>query len=117
MDTDFSEFRRNLYEVDRLAHEPARLAILTILYMLESADFLYLQREIGLTRSNLSSHLSKLEDAGYLEIEKTYRGKIPLTLCRLTQTGSEAFETSHQRLQEFSKHTQPDIPENPGEQK
>ncbi len=76
---------------DRLIHEPARRSIMTILYTVESADFLYLLGETGLSKGNLSSHLSKLETAGYLAIDKTYRGKIPLTICRLTEQGRVAF--------------------------
>lgn len=87
--------------VDRLIHEPARLMILTILSAVDSADFLYLQRETGLTRGNLSSHLSKLEEAGYIKIEKTYREKIPLTLCSLTADGRKAFEEYIKYLKEF----------------
>jgi DNA-binding MarR family transcriptional regulator len=90
------DLARNLGEVDRLIHEPARLMILSILSVVESADFLYLQRETGLSKGNLSSHLAKLEQAGYIEIEKTYRGKIPLTLCRITEKGDEAF-TAYRR--------------------
>jgi DNA-binding MarR family transcriptional regulator len=77
-------------EMDRLIHEPARRVIATILYAAESADFLYLLRETGLSKGNLSSHLAKLEAAGYVGIEKTYRGKVPLTVCRLTERGREA---------------------------
>ncbi|HSF82702.1 MAG TPA: transcriptional regulator [Anaerolineales bacterium] len=115
MGTDFGDLRRSLSEVDRLIHEPSRLVIVTILYSLESADFLYLQRETGLTRGNLSSHLAKLEAAGYIEIEKTYRGKIPLTLCRLARPGRQAFEAYHQQLREFVEQTQPLSSEYPGE--
>lgn len=92
---------RDLADFDRLIHEPARLMIMAILSAVESADFLYLQRETGLTKGNLSSHLAKLEEAGYIEIEKTYRGKIPLTLCRLTGAGRQAFEEHRRRLQKF----------------
>lgn len=92
---------RRVAELDRLVHEPARLSILTLLFMLDSADFLYLQHETGLTRGNLSSHLSKLEEAGYIHIEKTYRGKVPLTLCRLTEKGKEAFELYRKQLKQF----------------
>ena len=74
-------------ELDALVHQPSRLQILTTLAAVESADFLYLLRETGLTRGNLSSHLSKLEDAGLVSIEKTYEGKVPLTLCHLTAEG------------------------------
>jgi DNA-binding MarR family transcriptional regulator len=92
---------RALADVDRLIHEPARTMIIAILYNLESADFLYLQREAGLTKGNLSAHLTKLEEAGYVSIEKTFRGKIPLTLCSLTEKGRIAFETYRQKLREF----------------
>lgn len=89
---------REMLTVDRLVHEPARLVILSILYTLESADFLYLLRETGLGKGNLSSHLSRLEQATYITIEKTYRGKTPLTVCRLTETGQTAFETYREQL-------------------
>jgi DNA-binding transcriptional ArsR family regulator len=79
-------------ELDRLIHEPARLYIIALLSVVKEADFLYLQREAGLTKGNLSSHLSKLEEGGYVEIEKTYRGKIPLSLVRLTGNGETAFQ-------------------------
>ena len=68
---------RTLTNVDRVIHEPARLMIVAILYAVDSADFLYLLRETGLTKGNLSAHLSRLEEAGYIEIEKRFRGKIP----------------------------------------
>ena len=90
-DTDQQAAWADLNEVDKLIHEPARLAIMAILTVLDSADFLYLQRSAGLTKGNLSSHLSKLEEAGYVDIEKTFDGKIPRTLCRLTPAGREAF--------------------------
>jgi len=90
-----------LQEIDRLIHEPARLVIVTILNAVESADFLYLQKEAGLTKGNLSAHLSKLEESGYISIEKTYRGKIPLTICRLTDKGREAFTRYRKDLQKY----------------
>jgi DNA-binding MarR family transcriptional regulator len=97
MSSDF----RALADVDRVIHEPARTMIVAILYNLESADFLYLQREAGLTKGNLSAHLTKLEEAGYVSIEKTFRGKIPLTLCSLTESGRKAFEAYRQKLKQF----------------
>jgi len=87
-----------LAEVDRLIHEPARLAILTILYTLESADFLFLLRETGLSKGNLSSHLARLEQARYISIEKTFRGKLPLTVCRLTLVGRQAYRAYCEQL-------------------
>lgn len=89
---------RGMLDVDRLIHEPARLVITTILYTVESADFLYLLRETGLTKGNLSSHLSKLEGAGYLVIEKTFEGKLPRTICRLTEAGRAAFDAYRAQL-------------------
>lgn len=78
--------------LDRIIHEPARLQIVAMLAGAKEADFLFLQRETGLTKGNLSSHLIKLEEAGYIEIEKTFRGRIPLTLTRLTPDGRAAFQ-------------------------
>ena len=79
-------------EVDRVVHEPARLLIMALLSGAEEADFLFLLRETGLTKGNLSNHLAKLEGADYVEIEKTFRGKIPLTLARLTPKGRSALQ-------------------------
>jgi len=95
----------SLTEVDRLVHEPSRSVILAILAATTSADFLYLQRETGLTKGNLTIHLSKLEKAGYIRIEKTYRGKVPLTLCRITNKGREAFEIYRKQLKQFIEDT------------
>lgn len=89
---------RSLVEIDRLIHEPARLMIVAILYAVESADFLYLKRETELTKGNLSSHLSRLEEAGYVEIEKTYKGKVPLTICNLTEKGRQAFANYRKQM-------------------
>jgi DNA-binding MarR family transcriptional regulator len=85
--------------LDRLLHEPSRLLIATILYPLAEADFLYLLRETGLTKGNLSSHIAKLEQAGYVEVEKTYQGKVPLTIYRLTAAGRTAFDAYRVHLQ------------------
>ena len=93
-----SDDLRQMADVDRLIHEPARLLIVTLLYPVEKVDFLYLLHETPLTKGNLSAHLSKLEDAGYLGIEKTYRGKIPQTLIRLTPAGRKAFEDYREKL-------------------
>jgi DNA-binding transcriptional ArsR family regulator len=96
---------RALAGVDRLVHEPSRAIILAILAAVDCADFLYLQRETGLTKGNLSVHLSKLEEAGYVGIEKTYRGKIPMTLCRLTESGQHAFDHYRKQMKEFVDNT------------
>jgi DNA-binding transcriptional ArsR family regulator len=87
-----------LSELDRNIHEPGRLAIVALLYSVTEADFLFLQRETELTKGNLSSHLAKLEQAGYVEIAKSFRGKIPLTLCRLSAVGRSAFEAYREAL-------------------
>lgn len=91
--------------LDRLIHEPARLLILTILSTVASADFLFLQQETSLTRGNLSAHLSKLEEAGYVMIEKSFKGKLPLTLCKLTDSGRKAVTQYRQQLKDFIKQT------------
>jgi DNA-binding MarR family transcriptional regulator len=96
---------RSLAGVNRLIHEPSRSNILAILAYVESADFLYLQRETGLTKGNLSVHLSKLEEAGYINIEKAYHGKIPITLCRMTTEGRKAFDDYRKQLQRFIENT------------
>jgi DNA-binding MarR family transcriptional regulator len=100
-DQGYTGTARGLVDIDRLVHEPARLMVITILYTVESADFLFLQRETGLTKGNLSSHLTKLEEAGYIDIEKTYQGKVPLTLCRLTLIGRQAFESYRKQIKKF----------------
>jgi DNA-binding transcriptional ArsR family regulator len=79
-------------DLDRVIHEPARLLIVALLAGVREADFLWVLRESALTKGNLSSHLAKLEEAGYVEVEKTYKGKIPLTMLRLTKGGKSAFE-------------------------
>jgi DNA-binding transcriptional ArsR family regulator len=96
---------RGVTDLDRLIHEPARLLIVTILASVVSADFLFLQRETRLTKGNLSAHLSKLEEAGYVKIEKTFKGKLPLTVCKLTSSGKKALIQYRQQLQEFMDKT------------
>ena len=89
---------RKLTEVDRVIHEPARMLIAAILYAADKVDFLFLLNQTGLTKGNLSTHLAKLESAGYVSIEKTYRGKVPLTLISLTAPGRGAFETYRKQM-------------------
>ena len=91
---------RPLADIDRIIHEPSRLLILAHLYVIESADFLFLERQTGLTRGNLSSHLSKLEAAGYVKIVKEFVGKIPRTLISLTAGGRQAFRTYRQHMKQ-----------------
>lgn len=92
-----------LNDVDRVLHEPSRLGIVALLYTLESADFIFVMNQTGLTWGNLSSHLSKLEEAGYLEIEKSFRGKRPNTVIRLTHDGRESFRQYVTRMRQLFK--------------
>ncbi len=78
-------------EFDRLIHEPARLVLMSNLYVVEEADFVFLSRQTGLTAGNISSHMSRLEDAGYVTIEKSIVGKRPRTTYALTGEGRTAF--------------------------
>jgi len=89
-----------LVEIDRLIHEPARLNIMARLYVIESADFLFLMRQTGLTFGNLSSHLSKLEAAGYIEVKKEFVGKKPHTMLRLTEKGRAALRKYRQDMKQ-----------------
>lgn len=84
---------QRLAQIDRVIHEPARLMIVALLSAVVEADFQYLHQTTGLTKGNLSVHLSRLEEAGYVEIEKSFRGKYPLTVCRLTKEGKQIFDT------------------------
>jgi len=83
---------QELATLDRVIHEPARLMIMTVLYAVSEADFIYLQNECGLTQGNLSSHLARLEEERYVEVSKTFKGKYPLTICSLTSKGRKSFE-------------------------
>ncbi len=85
-------------EIDRIIHEPARLNIMLYLYVVEKADFTFLVRKTGLTRGNLSVHLQKLEQSGYVEILKEFQQRKPHTLVRLTQRGRDAFDQYRVRI-------------------
>ena len=89
---------RNIADLDRVIHEPGRLMIVALLFAVERADFLYLQHETGMNKGTLSSHISRLEEAAYVAVEKTYRGKTPQTLLRLTTDGRKAFEQYRRKL-------------------
>jgi len=80
----------SILELDRTVHEPARLAILGMLSIVEEADFLFLLKETGLTRGNLSSHMSKLESRGYITVSKGYSGRTPRTALAITPEGRKA---------------------------
>ena len=92
---------QKIVDIDRVVHEPARLLILSYLYVVESADFLFLLRQTSLTKGNLSSHLMKLEKAGYVNIEKKFVEKIPRTLLSLTKEGRKAFHDYTKRMKKI----------------
>lgn len=89
-----------LAEIDRVIHEPARLIIVAYLYVVESADFTFLMRQTGLTWGNLSSHMSKLEEAGYVEVDKSFVERKPRTMLRLTDAGRAAFREYRKRMEQ-----------------
>lgn len=90
---------QRLIDLDRVIHEPARLMIMMVLAAVEEADFLFLLNNTKLTKGNLSSHLTKLEDAGYVQIEKEFVGKIPRTVCRVTAVGQDALDQYRGQMQ------------------
>jgi len=77
-------------EIDKIIHEPARLRIMMILAGLEQADFTFLTATLSLTRGNLNRHIEKLESAGYLEVKRSFKGKVRNTSYKITQQGSKA---------------------------
>jgi len=78
-------------EIDRIVHEPVRLKILAYLSMVESADFVFLVSRLGLTMGNLSAHISKLGEAGYIKVDKSFKDNRPHTMLSLTVKGADAF--------------------------
>lgn len=88
----------SILQLDRLIHEPARLLILAILASAESVEFRFIEQLSGLSKGNLSSHMSKLEAAGLLVIEKTFRDKRPLTTLSITKAGRSALAEYRKRL-------------------
>jgi DNA-binding transcriptional ArsR family regulator len=89
----------SLLTLDRVIHEPARLVILTVLAEAEEVEFKFLEQITRLTRGNLSSHLAKLEVAGYLQVKKWFRGKIPATSLRITKIGRKALGDYRSQVQ------------------
>jgi len=101
----------DLAEIDRLIHEPARLLIMATLFVVESADFLFLMRQTDLTQGNLSSHMNKLEAAGYIDVEKGFRGRKPRTTLRLTAAGRAAFTAYRERMEQVLRELPTDRPD------
>jgi len=96
-----------LANLDPVIHAPARLMILTYLYVVESVDYVFLMNLTGLTWGNLATHLSRLEEAGYIEIQKTFNGKKPQSILILTKAGRVAF----QAYKDTMKKVLDDLPE------
>jgi DNA-binding HxlR family transcriptional regulator len=92
---------QHITTIDKIIHEPARLTIMSHLYIVESTDFLFIMRQTGLTFGNLSAHLSKLEEAGYIKVVKEFVGKKPHTMLQLTKKGRSAFEEYRKNMKEF----------------
>jgi DNA-binding MarR family transcriptional regulator len=89
--------------LDKLIHEPARLAIMTVMSSVQTADFVFLQRTTGLTKGNLSSHLTKLEEAGLVRIEKRFVLKKPNTNVELTPVGKERIAQHWHQLERLKR--------------
>ena len=98
-------------EIDRIIHEPARLLITAHLYVVESADYVFLMQNTGLTWGNLSSHLSKLEEAGYVEVIKDFIERKPHTMAKLTEAGRQAFDAYRRQMKALFA----DLPDEGGE--
>src|SRR5512139_1930746 len=89
-----------LADINQIIHAPARLMVLTYLYVVESADYVFLLRLTGLTWGNLSTHLAKLEEAGYVAVNKGFKGKKPHTTISLTGQGRAAFREYRKSMQQ-----------------
>jgi len=87
-----NQMPESLEGINRIIHEPSRLTIMAHLYVVDNADFLFLVRQTGMTWGNFSSHISKLEAAGYIDIKKEFIGKKPHTVASLSKAGRLAFE-------------------------
>lgn len=90
-----------LKDLDPLLHSQLRLGIMSLLMSVESAEFTYLKEKTNSTAGNLSVQLDKLSEAGYIMIEKTFKGKKPLTTCRITKQGLKAFEEYVESLKQY----------------
>lgn len=90
-----------LPKLDPLLHSELRLAIMSLLAGVDEADFTYLKEQTGATSGNLSVQIDKLSEAGYISVEKGFRGKMPRTVCRLTPQGTEAFRAYVKALRKY----------------
>ena len=89
--------------LDPLLHAELRLAVMSLLISTDEAEFPYIKEQTGATAGNLSVQVDKLSAAGYIEVEKTFKGKRPCTVCRITPKGLQAFETYVKALQSYLK--------------
>ena len=99
-DIPTNETLRPIADIDRTLHAPARLMILAMLHVVENADFTFLMNQTGLTRGNLATHLSKLEEDGYIDVKKRFVGKKPRTLIRLTARGRSAIKSYRKNMRQ-----------------
>jgi len=90
-----------IQDIDRLIHEPSRLMIMAQLYVVQSADFTFLLHQTEMTPGNLSAHLSKLEEAGYVEVTKEFIERKPHTALALTKKGRAAFKEYRKKVKQF----------------
>ena len=106
-DADIQHEFGSIAEINRLIHEPSRLAVMALLYVIERADFTFLMNQTGLSWGNISVHLSKLEEAGYVHAEKKFKNKRPNTTLWLTPAGRDAFR----RYAKSMRHIFTNLPE------
>jgi len=88
-------------QLDPLLHSPIRLAVISLLYSCEEAEFTYIRDKVGTTDGNLNSHLGKLEAKGWLKVRKTFIKKKPVTYQKLTESGRQAFRSYVSHLENF----------------
>jgi DNA-binding MarR family transcriptional regulator len=89
--------------LDPLLHSQLRLAVMSLLLGVEEADFVFLKEQTGATSGNLSVQIDKLNEAGYIKVTKTFQGKMPRTVCKITAKGVNAFETYVKNLKAYIK--------------
>jgi DNA-binding transcriptional ArsR family regulator len=94
---------KNIATLDRLIHEPSRLAIMAVLSAVENADFTFLLTATQLSKGNLSAHAGKLRDAGYVQIDKSFKDNYPHTTYKLTTEGRKAFKRYHQQVKRLTR--------------
>ncbi len=90
-------------DLDPLLHSQLRLAVMSLLMSVESAEFVYIKEKTGATAGNLSVQVDKLSTAGYIEVIKSFKGKKPLTTCKISKEGIKAFETYVEKIQQYLK--------------